>query len=122
MRNSLYLRLQIFKIMQANLAAAPSDTVQVFERAADLFGLLSSPMRVRIVSELCRGELSVGQLRDRVDTTQPNLSQHLAVLYRAGILARQREGSQVHYRIAHAGVAAICRTVCIDFAMQDGPG
>jgi DNA-binding transcriptional ArsR family regulator len=110
------------QIMQASLSTVPSDAALVFERAADLFGLLSSSMRLRIVSELCRGELSVGQLRDRVDTTQPNLSQHLAVLYRAGILARRREGSQVHYRVAHVGVAAICRTVCIDFAMQDGPG
>lgn len=95
------------------------EAAQVFERAADLFGLLSSPLRLRIVSELCRGELAVHELRDRVMTTQPNLSQHLAMLYRAGVLARRRSGAQVLYRIGNASMAAICRSVCVDLAGQD---
>lgn len=95
------------------------DAALVFERAAELFGLMSSPIRLRIVSELCQRELNVSQLLERVDTTQPNLSQHLAMLHRSGVLARRREGSQVHYRIGHAGAAAICRSVCIDIAIQD---
>lgn len=93
----------------------PSE--QVFEQAAELFGLMSSPLRLRIVSELCRGELNVGQLIERIGSTQPNISQHLAVLYRGGVLARRREGSQVFYRIGNAGVSAICRSVCVDLAI-----
>lgn len=92
----------------------------VFEKAAELFGLMSSPIRLRIVSELCRGELNVGQLLDRVETTQPNLSQHLAMLYRAGVLGRRRDGTQVYYRIGNASAAAICRSVCIDIASDEG--
>lgn len=98
----------------------PADADPVFERAAELFGLLSSPLRLRIVSSLCRTEMTVGQLLEQVDTSQPNMSQHLAVLYRAGVLARRRDGAQVRYRIGHAGVAAICRSVCTDLAMGDG--
>lgn len=96
------------------------DAERVFERAAELFGLLSSPLRLRIVSELCRGELNVGQLLDRIDTTQPNMSQHLAVLYRAGVLARRREGSQIHYGIGNLDAAVVCRSVCVDIAIRDG--
>jgi DNA-binding transcriptional ArsR family regulator len=78
----------------------PSDRDRVFELAAELFGLLSAPVRVRIVCELLEGEKNVSQLIDRVGASQPNLSQHLATLYRCGLLARRRAGSQMLYRIA----------------------
>jgi ArsR family transcriptional regulator len=106
----------------ADITANTADATRVFERAAELFGLLSSPLRLRIVSELCHGERNVGQLLERIETTQPNMSQHLSVLYRAGVVLRRREGAQVHYRIGQAGVSAICREVCTDFAIQGGLG
>ena len=55
---------------------------RVFELAAELFSLLGTPMRLRILSALCDGERSVSQLLETMDTTQPNLSQHLAVMYK----------------------------------------
>lgn len=106
--------------MHTNLPSHATDAAQVFERAAELFGLLSSPLRLRIVGELCRGELNVGQLQERIGATQSNMSQHLSVLYRAGVVARRRDGAQVHYRISHTGVSAICREVCTDIAIRDG--
>lgn len=89
---------------------------RVFEVAAELFGLLSSPIRLRIVGELCRGELNVTQLLERVAATQPNMSQHLSALYRAGVLARRRDGAQIYYRIGDQHAAAVCRAVCTDIA------
>ncbi len=89
---------------------------QVFEQAAELFGLMSAPIRLRIISELCRGELNVTQLLERVAATQPNMSQHLSTLYRAGVLARRRDGSQIYYSIGNERAAAVCRAVCTDIA------
>ena len=89
---------------------------QVFEQAAELFSLMSAPIRLRIISELCRCELNVSQLLERVAATQPNMSQHLATLYRAGVLARRRDGAQIYYRIGNERAAAVCRAVCIDLA------
>ncbi len=89
---------------------------QVFEQAAELFSLLSAPIRLRIISELCRSELNVTQLLERVAATQPNMSQHLATLYRAGVLARRRDGAQIYYRIGNERAAAVCRAVCVDLA------
>jgi len=89
---------------------------QVFEQAAELFGLMSAPIRLHIISELCRGELNVTQLLERVAATQPNMSQHLATLYRAGVVARRRDGSQIYYRIGNDRAAAVCRAVCVDIA------
>lgn len=92
----------------------------VFERAAELFALLAAPMRLRIISELCKGECNVSHLLERLACTQPNLSQHLALMYRSGALARRREGLQVYYRLANDSLSAICRTVCTDIAMDVG--
>jgi ArsR family transcriptional regulator len=84
----------------------------VFEVAADLFALLSTPTRLRIVCALCAGEKNVGELLQHVDVSQPNMSQHLSVLYRGGILGRRRSGSQVYYRIASQRVLLLCDAVC----------
>ncbi|WP_372526682.1 ArsR/SmtB family transcription factor [Piscinibacter sp.] len=93
-----------------------TDADHVFEQAAELFGLMSSPIRLRIIGELCRGELNVTQLLERVAATQPNMSQHLSTLYRAGVLARRRDGSQIYYRIGNERAASVCRAVCTDIA------
>src|SRR3954466_15852539 len=95
-----------------------ADPERVFELAAELFGLLAAPMRLRILSALCDGERSVTQMLERIDTTQPNLSQHLNVLYRTGLLARRKEGTQVLYRVQSEKAVALCRAVCTQIAIE----
>ncbi|MGE0498908.1 MAG: ArsR/SmtB family transcription factor [Ramlibacter sp.] len=98
-----------------------SDTAasgRVFELAAELFGVLSTPMRLRILSALCDGERSVTQLLEKIDTTQPNLSQHLNVLYRSGVLAKRKEGTQVIYRVQSEKAVTLCRAVCTQIAIE----
>jgi DNA-binding transcriptional ArsR family regulator len=73
---------------------------------------MSAPMRLRIISALCEGEKSVTQLLDDVQTTQPNMSQHLASLYRAGVVGKRREGVSIYYRIINDRVVSLCRTLC----------
>ncbi len=104
---------------QPDPAADSGDNgMQVFEVAAELFSVLSSPLRLRILSALCQGERSVGQLLEQVPTTQPNMSQHLSVMYRAGVLARRRDGTQIVYRIGNVSASNICRSVCVDLAID----
>ena len=91
--------------------AAEAQQNEVFERAAELFGLLSTPIRLRIISELCNCEKNVGQLLNTIEVAQPNMSQHLNMLYRAGVVAKRRQGAQVFYRIADESVALVCRAV-----------
>ncbi|MCI4441843.1 ArsR family transcriptional regulator [Tibeticola sediminis] len=90
----------------------------VFERAAELFGLLSTPIRLRIISELCNAEKNVSQLLESIETAQSNMSQHLNMLYRAGVLARRRQGSQIFYRIADESAGLVCRAVCTQVAID----
>jgi DNA-binding transcriptional ArsR family regulator len=89
-----------------------STSDRVFEAAADLFSLLSTPTRLRIVCELCEGERNVSDLIERVGVSQSNISQHLGMLYRGGVLGRRRSGSQVFYRIVSQRVLLLCDTVC----------
>jgi DNA-binding transcriptional ArsR family regulator len=84
----------------------------VFQQAADLFRVMSAPMRLKIISCLCDGEKNVSYLLSRIDTTQPNMSQHLTTLYQAGVLGKRREGVQIFYRIADERIVDICRAVC----------
>lgn len=85
---------------------------EVFELAAELFRLLSAPMRLKIISCLCDGEKNVSDLLTKIDTTQPNMSQHLNTLYQAGVLGKRREGVQIYYRIIDDRIPALCRAVC----------
>ncbi|MBP8150887.1 MAG: helix-turn-helix transcriptional regulator [Xylophilus sp.] len=102
----------------------PSDIAlqsdQVLKRAADLFRLMSAPMRLKIISALCQSEKNVTELLACVATTQPNMSQHLKTLYKAGILGKRRDGVQIYYHIANPHVTALCRAVCSQVATDMG--
>lgn len=100
------------------MVAKSVEEDQVFETAAELFGLLSTPVRLKIISAVCNEERNVSELLAMIDTTQPNMSQHLSTLYRAGVLGKRREGTQVFYRLQDERVASLCRAVCTQVAMD----
>ncbi len=94
------------------------ETDEVFEKAAEMFAVLSTPIRLRIISELCQGERNVGQLLDQIGVSQPNMSQHLNIMYRSGILGKRRQGAQMFYRIADETAVVVCRAVCTQVAID----
>lgn len=106
------------QITQVSSTEGELRSDQVFSLAAETFRLMSAPMRLKIISALCQGEKNVGQLLAQVPSTQPNMSQHLNTLHRAGVVARRREGVQIYYRIIDERVAALCRVVCTQIAIQ----
>ena len=91
---------------------------QVFDSVAELFAVLSTPIRLKIISAVCHGEKNVSELLTEIDTTQPNMSQHLSTLYRSGVLAKRREGTQMYYRLQSERVATLCRAVCTQVAIE----
>jgi DNA-binding transcriptional ArsR family regulator len=86
------------------LPAAPLET----DLVAKYFRGLGDPIWLRIL-ELLRGEgdLSVGQLVERLALPQPKVSNHLACLRWCGFVEARREGRTVYNRIADARVAAM---------------
>ena len=97
---------------------ALGESDEVFSSAAELFRLLSTPIRLKIISALCQTEKNVSQLLHEIDTTQPNMSQHLSTLYRAGVLSRRRDATQIYYRIGNERAATLCRAVCMQIALE----
>lgn len=95
-----------------------TESEEVFEKAAEVFRVMSAPMRLRIISALCNGEKNVGELLSEIDTTQPNMSQHLNTLYQAGVLGKRRDGVQIYYRIVNDRVVTLCRAVCVQIASE----
>lgn len=97
-----------------------SSEDQVFEAVAELFSVLSTPIRLKIISLVCNHERTVTQLLAEIDTTQPNMSQHLATLYRTGVLSKRRQGTQMVYSLRSERVATLCRAVCTQVATELG--
>ncbi|MBN2396777.1 MAG: winged helix-turn-helix transcriptional regulator [Deltaproteobacteria bacterium] len=62
-------------------------------KIADFFKTLGHPTRLRIVRELAEGERCVGAVENCVGASQANVSQHLTVLKKQGIVACRKDGN-----------------------------
>jgi ArsR family transcriptional regulator len=72
------------------------------EQLAAAFKVIADPARLRLMSILAgkpEGEACVCDLVAPLDLSQPTVSHHLKVLYEAGLLARERRGLWVYYRL-----------------------
>jgi DNA-binding transcriptional ArsR family regulator len=69
-----------------------------------IFRALADPTRRAIFERLTCGENSVKELTARFAVSQPAISQHLATLRRAGLVAERQEGRFAYYRVEPAGL------------------
>lgn len=91
----------------------PRLPLPVIERVADRFRLLSDPTRLRLVNELhATGELTVGELVERLAISYATASKQLAMLRAHGTVSRRREGTKVFYRIVDPSLEELCNGVC----------
>ena len=87
--------------------------LNVIERVADRFRLLSDPTRLRLVNELhSSGELTVGELVERLEISYATASKQLSMLRAHGTVARRREGTKIFYRIIDPSLDEVCNVVC----------
>jgi DNA-binding transcriptional ArsR family regulator len=84
---------------------------EVFRLQADVLRALSNPKRLEIVHLLAEGPCEVGRLADGLGISQPNVSQHLAVMRSIGIVEAEREGREVRYRLADPEIVSACETM-----------
>jgi DNA-binding transcriptional ArsR family regulator len=69
-----------------------------------MFRALADPSRRKILQRLSKGEAAVKDLTARFAISQPAVSQHLATLRQAGLVAERRDGRLVYYRIDPEGL------------------
>jgi DNA-binding transcriptional ArsR family regulator len=85
---------------------------ELFEEVSNVFFLLSEPTRLKILHSLCHGERAVNEIVTEIEASQANVSRQINMLFRAKILARRKEGTQVYYRIDDPATLGICQSVC----------
>jgi ArsR family transcriptional regulator len=98
------------------LRARPGGTViasdELLQRIAEVLKAMADPTRLKILHSLQGNERCVSDILEIVGGSQANVSKHLSVLKRAGLVDSRRDGLNVFYQISDEGVFTICRNVC----------
>jgi len=76
-------------------------------RVAERLRVLGQPVRLRLIEQLTSGPATPQELSEVTGTSQQNVSKHLLVLYRAGIVSRRPEGSHVFYSLVDQSARAV---------------
>ena len=79
----------------------------VVKLTADFFKTLSHPVRIKILHSLEQGERCVCELIEEIDIEQSNLSQHLGLMKKQGIIDSRKEGQKVMYHIVYPSVLEV---------------
>ena len=84
-----------------------SPRADLLEHAGELLRALAAPVRIAIVLQLRESQRCVHELVDALDVPQPLVSQHLRILKAAGVVAGERSGREVMYRLVDDHLAEI---------------
>lgn len=84
---------------------------EVYRVQAEVLKTLSNPRRLEILHLLADGPREVGRLADEMGISQPNVSQHLALMRSAGLVEAERDGREVRYRLADPEIITACETM-----------
>lgn len=79
---------------------------------AERFKALAEPARLQILAALRTREATVGELVEKVELSQANVSRHLRLLHELGFVTRRKEGLFVHYALADRHVFQLCDIIC----------
>lgn len=97
--------------MTAMLGKSASAMKANVDEASAFLKKLANPDRLLVACTLIDGERSVRELEDGLGIRQPGLSQQLAELREAGLIAGRKEGKQVFYRLADPRIKTFVRTM-----------
>ena len=79
---------------------------------------IADETRQKIMSECCCSWLSVSEIVQKLDVTQPTVSHHLAILREAGLVSVREEGKQTYYTLNQERVAVCCGQLMLKFAPE----
>jgi len=80
---------------------------------------ISDDTRQKIMGVCCCCELSVSEIVDKLDVSQPTVSHHLAILRDAGLVNIREEGKQTFYTLNQDQVVYCCGQLMIKFAPEE---
>ena len=79
------------------------------ENLSSLLKSISHPIRLKILCLLQEKELTVGEIRDEVETTNANISQHLSILRNQGIIDFRKDSNFIYNRIADERITELMK-------------
>lgn len=83
----------------------------LIEMQARICHVLSSPRRLEVLYALRDGEVSAGELARLLDTSQANVSQHLALMRQHGMVTARKDGQTMYYRLVSREILGACDAV-----------
>lgn len=98
--------------------AAAALSPALIALVAQRFQALGEPARLEILQALREGERTVTEVAAATGLRQANLSKHLQLLHRLGLVARRRAGLYVRYRLADPAVVRLCDIMCGRVAVE----
>ena len=81
------------------------------EHLSDLLKSIAHPIRLKILCLLQEREMTVGDLRNAVQTTNANVSQHLSILRNHGIIGFRKDANYIYNRIVDARMTELIKTM-----------
>src|ERR1035437_6276573 len=83
----------------------------IWSLQSEVMKILASPRRLEILHLLADEPKEVGRLADELGISQPNVSQHLAIMRAAGVVEAERDGREGRYRLADPEIIVACETM-----------
>lgn len=80
-----------------------------YQKAADLFKVMSNPKRLEILNLVKDEEITVNELSTKLGTRKSNTSQHLAYLRYVGLVIARRQGKNIFYKLIDPRVVEPCK-------------
>ena len=84
---------------------------RILERQVRICKAFANTTRLHMLDLLEDGEWSASDLQRALSITKPNLSQHLAILKSAGMVATRREGKRIYCFLAMPEVKRVCHRI-----------
>jgi len=107
------------------LTAPTNELALLHERAEEVterLATIANAKRLLVLCRLAEGEASVGELQAVTGLSQSALSQHLARLRAAGVVATRRQAQTIHYRLADPDMRALMAALYEIFCKQRRSG
>jgi ArsR family transcriptional regulator len=89
----------------------PGDLI-LSDTKADLFKSMGHPARILILEMLVSGPVAVSRLRDNTGLEASNLSQHLGILRRQGLIIPSRKDGRLFYELSCTNVSGVLEAAC----------
>ena len=96
--------------MRHTRAIGMDEATAHFEHLAQVFKALGHATRLAILHRIVTADPCVCDLQQRLQRSQANISQHLAILRDRGLVVPERRGNRVCYRLADDRIAHIVKT------------